>query len=163
MIGLNFLYILALQSMIALRVQDTRFVPFVLMTWMVQPIVNSVIAVSVLGGKLRQPIDPEYPNFYTRVDTWFYVSIAIAAFLCWVAFDRRRDMIQAQFPNLLTDRLFKYRFLILSSQLAFSILLSYVSHVSPWYCLIVFAAAVGLGSIAASSYRNKANKGDGGN
>lgn len=149
MIGLYFLYIVALQSTAALRFQDTRIVPFALMAWMVQPAVYSVIDLVLLGGTLRQPIDPEYPNFYTRVDAWFYVSLAIALLLSWIAFDRRRVLIQKRLPNLQETRVFRYRFIILSSQLAFIFLLNYLRHISPWYCLFGFAIGVGFLSVMA--------------
>jgi hypothetical protein len=151
MTGLYFLYVIALQSMVALRAQDSRIVPFTLMAWIIQPVVNSFITLSFFRDNLRQPVDVEYPNFYTRVDVWFYVSLAVALAFSWIVFDRRRDSLQKRFRNFQERRIFRYRFLILLSQLAFAVLLSYLSHISAWYCLLAFVIGVGISFLAAST------------
>jgi hypothetical protein len=149
--GLYFLYVFALQCMAALRAQDVRIVPFALMAWIIQPVVNSLITLSFFRDNLRQPIDVEYPNFYTRVDVWFYVSLAVALAFSWIVFDRRRDSLQKRFRNFQERRFSRYRFMILLSQLAFAVLLSYLSHISSWYCLLAFVIGMGLSFLAAST------------
>lgn len=155
MVGLYFIYIISLQTMIGLRAQDVRIVPFALMVWMIQPVVNSSIGLVLPSTVGRVPLEGDYPNFFTRVDVWFYVAIVVSLLLSWLLFDRRRKTLVDRFKNLPEMPVFKFRFVILLSQLAFAIVLSNLSHRNGWYCLIAFSFGVVISSLLASAHRDR--------
>jgi hypothetical protein len=155
MLGLYFLYVTSLRTTVALRFQDIRIIPFALTAWMVQPVINAVISLSILNGQTRQPIGTEYPNFYTRVDYWFYISLAIALLLSWAVFDRNRLQLQKKFIEFDNSLAFRLRYLIIGCQLAFTIVLSYLKSDSPLYCLLAFAVGALLFSAIARRMTHK--------
>jgi len=144
MVGLYFLYLIGLQSMVAMRADDVRIVPFALMGWMLHPPLNAVLGLLLQGARTGVPLDPESSNFYTRVDAWFYVAIAVTCLLSWLLFDRRRESLMNRLGDLSGTPVFRHRFLILALQLAFTIFLNRLGHRGEWHCLAAFAIAIAI-------------------
>ena len=130
-------------------VNDLRFTPFLLISLMLHPVINSILGVVVSSRYERVPIEVEDANFYTRVDIWFYLAMALTFLLVWLVLDARRVQITSRIPSLQATPLFKFRYMVIVGSCLFAVILSYLSHINSWVVIGLFAGITLIASVFA--------------
>lgn len=139
--SLYFLYVLVVKTMEYRGAPDVRFIPFLVMTLLLHPLVNSVLDIFLIGAR-RTPLEEVGSNFYTRVDIWFYVALGVTTLIVWRILDARRFGLISQTYNLYGKLGFGLRYVIILISVILSVLFSYLRSQNPWLAIAVFVCVL---------------------
>lgn len=152
--SLYFLYALTVKTMEYRGAPDVRFIPFLIITLLLHPLVNSVLDIFLIKVP-RTPLEEVNSNFYTRVDLWFYIALGITALIVWRIFDARRFGIISQTFKLYGKFGFELRYVIILISVIFSVIFSYLSSQNPWLTVAVFVCVLITASLMLRAMARK--------
>jgi hypothetical protein len=92
---------------------DTVFFPLLMVAVMLQPVTDSILRIVLSLPQQWHVFNKAESNFYTRVDRWFYLSVAITYGVCIIFLSMRSKEIDLKFESIKNDVVKKDRFLLI--------------------------------------------------